>query len=254
LFHGIPGSRLLCPDEDETERAGVRLITIDRPGYGMSSPDPGRTLLDWAADYVDWAAVVGLPPCPVVGWSGGGPYALACAARLPDHVTSVALLASTAPWDEVPNELAGLSDEVRQLMTLLRTDAPEAVDGVKARSQWYAEGWETMFEPGNGTADDALLAENGVLEPALAWMREGARQGTAGYVDDWIIDSLPWGFSLSDVSQDVHVWWGDDDQFVGRECAEYLARAIKRSTLTVLAGEGHMFPIRLWGEVLAALH
>ena len=111
-----------------------------------------------------------------------------------------------------------------------------------------------MFEPGWGSSDDALLAERDVLEPSVAEMREAARQGTSGYVEDWIADSLPWGFSPADVTNDVHIWWGDDDQLVSRACAEYLARAIKRSTLTVLAGEGHLFPIRRWREMLAALH
>ena len=108
-------------------------------------------------------------------------------------------------------------------------------------------------EPGMGTSDDSLLAEPGVLEPSLAQMREAARQGTTGYVEDWIADALPWGFSPSEVSHNVHVWWGDDDQVVGRDCAEYLTRAIKQSALTVLASEGHMFPIRHWGEILASL-
>ena len=162
-----------------TERAGVRLITVDRPGYGMASPRPGRTLLDWASDYAT---------------------------------------ARTA-----------------------------------ARYEWFAEGWVTVFDPGAGTADDALLAEDGVLEPALAWIEEAARQGGTGWAEDCFADALPWGFSPSQVTHDVHVWWGDDDQLVRRESAEHLARAIERSTLTVLAGQGHLFPIRHWEDILAKL-
>ena len=139
-------------------------------------------------------------------------------------------------------------------MTLVRRGAPEAVDGVKARCQWFAAGWETIFDPGMGSSDDALLAEPGVLEPSLGEMREAARQGTVGYVEDWMADALPWGFSPADVTCDVQIWWGDNDQLVSRECAEYLASAIKRSTLHVLTGEGHMFPVRHRGEMLAALH
>ena len=253
LFHGMPGSRLSCPDEVATDNAGVRLLIVDRPGYGMSSPNPGRTMLDCAADFVEWTDLIGLPPCPVVGWSGGGPYALNCAAHSPDRVTSVGLAASSAPVDEVPGEWESLPDEVRDLMARVRNGAPGAMDGIRERCQWFATGWETIFEPGWGTADDLLLAESGVFEPALAEMHEAARQGTTGYVEDWLADAMPWGFSLSDVPQRVHVWWGDDDQTVRRECAEYLAGAIKHSTLTVLEGEGHMFPIRHWAEILAAL-
>ena len=143
LFHGMPGSRLSCPDEEETERAGVRLITIDRPGYGVSSPHPGRTLLGWVSDYVEWAELVGLPPCPIVGWSGGGPYALACAVQRPECVTAVGLAASPAPLDEVPSEWDGLAAEVRDLIRLLRRDPPAAMEGINARCEWLATGWET---------------------------------------------------------------------------------------------------------------
>lgn len=253
LFHGMPGSRLFCPDTAATERAGVRLITVDRPGYGMSSPRPGRTLLDWASDYDEWAALIDLPPCPIVGWSAGGAYALACAVQCPDRVTSIALAASVAPMDEVPSELEALSDEGRDLVALIRRGAPDARARTAARYEWFAEGWATVFDPGAGTADDALLAEDGVLEPALVWIEEAARQGGTGWAEDCISDALPWGFSPSQVTHDVHVWWGDDDQLVRRESAEYLARAIERSTLTVLAGQGHMFPIRHWEDILAKL-
>jgi len=70
LLHGQPGSRLFCPDEEATQAAGTRLITIDRPGYGLSDPRPGYAIMDWASDYVELADQLELPPCPVVGWSG----------------------------------------------------------------------------------------------------------------------------------------------------------------------------------------
>jgi pimeloyl-ACP methyl ester carboxylesterase len=262
LLHGMPGSRLLCPDADATERAGVRLITIDRPGYGLSTPHPGRTLLGWVDDYVEWAELVGLPPCPIVGWSSGGPYALACAVRRPDYVTAVGLAASPAPLDEVASEWDGLSTETRALTELLRRDGPAALDGIRARCRWFVSDWETMFEPGWTSSrdridvvdpDDVLLAERKVLGPMLAEMREGARQGSAGYVEDWIAESLPWGFSPAEVRHDVHIWWGEGDLLVPRSCAAHFSRTIKRSTLTVLANEGHLFPLQHWQEMLAAL-
>ena len=98
---GRPGSRLLCPDEQATDAAGVRLITIDRPGYGLSDPRPHRTYRDWVRDYVELAERLDLPACPVVGWSGGGPYALASAV-CPGRVTSVGLAAIETPLDDDP--------------------------------------------------------------------------------------------------------------------------------------------------------
>jgi pimeloyl-ACP methyl ester carboxylesterase len=263
LFHGMPGSRLLCPDAEETARAEVRLITIDRPGYGRSSPRLGRTLLGWVSDYVEWAELVGLPPCPIVGWSSGGPYALACAVHRPECVTSVGLAASPAPLDEVSSEWDALSADTREITRLLRSGDPAAMERINARCRWFATEWQTMFEPGwasSGTGvdavdpDDALLAERDVLEPMLTQMREGARQGTAGYVEDWIAESLPWGFSPAETTHDVQIWWGERDLLVNRECAEHFAHVIERSTLTTFAGEGHLFPISHWREMLEALH
>jgi pimeloyl-ACP methyl ester carboxylesterase len=145
---------------------------------------------------------------------------------------------------------------------LLRRDAPAAMEGISARCQWFATEWRSMFEPGWASSrgdldvidpDDALLADRDVLEPMLAQMREAARQGTRGYVEDWIAESLPWGFSPTELSHEVHIWWGDGDQLVSRDCAEHFGRAIKRSALTVLAGAGHLFPLQHWQGMLAAL-
>jgi pimeloyl-ACP methyl ester carboxylesterase len=253
LLHGMPGSRLLCPDDVANVDAGVRLITIDRPGYGRSSPNAGRSMLDWIGDYGEWFQMVGLAPCPIVGWSAGGPYALACAARCPELVTSVGLAASTAPLDEVPSRWDSMSVEVRVLIELLRTDAAAATERIAARCAWFATDWASVLEPGWGSADDAVLTEQDVVDTFLAGMAEAARQGTSGYVEDWIADSLPWGFSATEVTQDTHIWWGDDDQTVLRPCADYFKRAIPRSTLTVLADEGHLFAIRHWQAMLTAL-
>ena len=82
------------------------------------------------------------------------------------------------------------------------------------------------------------------------------RQGAERPVDvqDWIAESLPWGFSPAEVSHDVHIWWGDGDLLVARACAEHFARTIRRSTLTVVPGEGHLIPLQHWQEMLAAMH
>jgi pimeloyl-ACP methyl ester carboxylesterase len=253
---------LLCPDEEQTVEAGVRVITLDRPGYGLSSPNPGRTLLSWVDDYIEWAGLVDLPPCPIIGWSSGGPYSLACAAHHPELVTSVLLAASPGPLDEVPGAWDRLPDDVLDLTQRLRRDAVLPIDAIRARCQWFEDGWPSMFESGwavpAGSSvvdpDDVLLADPKVLEPMLAEMREAARQGVEGYVEDWIAESLPWGFSIASVRQPVHVWWGDGDQLIPGDDAEHLARAIKRSELVVLPGEGHLFPLQHWGDMLAVLN
>jgi pimeloyl-ACP methyl ester carboxylesterase len=97
FFHGTPGSRLFRPPDEITSRVGVKLICVDRPGYGNSTFQTGRRILDWPEDIVQIADNLGLDTFAVVGHSGGGPYALACAHRLSDRVSLAATLAGAGP-------------------------------------------------------------------------------------------------------------------------------------------------------------
>jgi len=98
LSHGAPGSRVFGPDAGATIEAGVRLITVDRPGYGRSDPQPNRQILDWPADVEELTAALRIGEYDVAGHSSGGPYALACAYRFPDRVKHVALISCIAPY------------------------------------------------------------------------------------------------------------------------------------------------------------
>ncbi|HEX9260700.1 MAG TPA: hypothetical protein VF855_14260, partial [Acidimicrobiales bacterium] len=92
-----------------------------------------------------------------------------------------------------------------------------------------------------------------ILQPLRDQVREAARQGTAGLVADSVASWLPWGFALSDIRGPVNLWWGDRDAIVRREDAECLAERIPGATLTILRGEGHLFPIAHWGQMLATV-
>jgi pimeloyl-ACP methyl ester carboxylesterase len=247
---------LFCPDERATAAAGVRLITLDRPGFGRSDARPGRSLLSWVDDYVEVARQLELDACPIIGWSGGGPYALACAVRAPEVVSAVGLAASDGPWDEVPGALDALPAEVRAIRRELVADPGSVVDVVRARPAWYADDWERMFAS-VGTLgddpDDVLMSQSDVLEPMKVWMGEGARQGAEGYVEDWIAELGPWGFSLADIDLPVFVWWGEADRLVDRAHTEYLAAAIPGASLLTYPGEGHLFPVTHWAETLDAI-
>jgi pimeloyl-ACP methyl ester carboxylesterase len=256
LFHGRPGSRLLCPDEDATAAAGVRLITVDRPGYGRSDPRPGRTLLDWADDVEELADRFDLASFPIIGWSSGGPHALACGIRIPTRVTAIGLAASPGPCDAVPGAWEDQPEEVRTLTELLRRDPSAALDGIRKRLQWFADDPESLLARGGGgpdDPDDAILADPTVLEHMNLWMREGARQGSTGFVEDWIAEQGPWGFSASEIPHEVHVWWGERDALVKRADTEYLAFALPRAGLTTYPNDGHLFPVTHWREMLGSL-
>ncbi len=257
LFHGRPGSRLLCPDEDATDSLGVRLITIDRPGYGRSDPTEYLSLRSWTDDYTEFHALLGLPSCPIVGWSGGGPYALACAALAPPLVTSVGLAASVGPFDDVPGARDQEPPEISQLLDLLlKGDRARAIAGIRKRLQWFADDPLSLFdgfaEP--GSPDDALLARPGVRERLNEFVREAARQGLVGLVADWIVAELPWRFAVADITHDVAVWLGaHDDPGLVRD-SEYLAATIPRASFVIYPEAGHLLAIPHWREMLLWLH
>ena len=175
----MPATRLQCPDADATTAAGVRLITVDRPGYGWSDPKPGSSLLGWADDYADLHTQLDLPPCPVMGWSGGGPYALACAFRLPAIVTSVGVAGSVGPITEVPGSF---SEEARRLSRLLPDDPQGVLDETVKKWQGFADdptslfdGWfEASDQP--PSPDARLFARPDVREAMTEWVRDAARQ------------------------------------------------------------------------------
>jgi pimeloyl-ACP methyl ester carboxylesterase len=251
LFHGAPGSRLLCPDEDATVSAGVRLITIDRPGYGRSDPDPELSVVTFSDDYAELHGLLGLPPCPILGWSGGGPYALACAVRTPALVSSVGLAASMAPAEQFGE---GWEDD-RRIADLLRLDRAAGVAEIAARYASLADDPASAFADWDDPNDPdvRLLALPDVREPMVQMVREGVRQGLVGVVADDAATYGPWGFSAAEVTQDVGVWLGSENR-VCRSDAEYLAATIPRATYVVFSGEGHLVPLPRWAEMLFWLH
>jgi pimeloyl-ACP methyl ester carboxylesterase len=256
LLHGMPGSRLLCPDEQATTAAGVRLIAPDRPGYGGSDPRPGRTIADGADDIADLIRQLDLAPLPVTGWSSGGPYALAAAARIPELVSSIGVIAGDGPPGDVPGYWDEATPELRDLVAAVRADPAAARPRVAERLKWYDADPGSIIDrvasdPSN--PDGALLSLPAVAQALRAMFVEGARQGVAGYVDDWIATVLPWGFALGDINRDVLLWWGDADRLTTRAHTEHLARTLPRARLTILPGEGHNVAATHWAEILAAV-
>lgn len=256
MFHGMPATRLQCPDADATLAAGVRLITVDRPGYGGSDPRPGRSLLSWADDFAELHAHLDLPPCPVMGWSGGGPYALACSFRLPAIVSSVGVSGSVGPMTEVPGSF---SEEARRLSRLLPVDPQGALDGVVAQWKGFADDPESIFDEwfadsdAPPSPDQRLFARPDVREAMIEWARDAARQGSAGAVADAMAFIQPWGFSLAEIRCDAAVWVGGDAP-ADRDESDYLAATIPGATYVVFPGEGHLAPLTHWAEMLAWLH
>jgi pimeloyl-ACP methyl ester carboxylesterase len=255
LHHGNPGSRLICPDVEATAAAGVRLLTVDRAGYGGSDPSTDASLGAAAADVAELQTALGIDACPVLGWSAGGAYALAAGALYPDRTTSVGVLCTLAPPDELPGERDAWPDAQRALVDRVRTGDPTAIDEVHARWQPWVDAPTLIVDrtlQHDTDPDRHLMALPEVAAALSAYWIEGARQGVAGASAGWMGTwALPWGFALAEVAVPVTIWHGTGDVILPVRHATFLAEAIPGAELRLFEGEGHLAPVDHFAEMLS---
>ena len=240
-FHGGLSSRLdAAPADHAAVAAGVRLLSPDRPGMGLSTYQPSRRLTDWPADVTALTESLGIERFAVMGWSAGGAYAAICAAKMGDRVTAAALLSSAVPLD-LYGTTRGLTLEDRTLLLLSRRTPWLAstlmkVSIVNSSNARLLHAAMRTFPP----ADRTVLREWGPPDLALAFVREAVRQGTEGCVQDYRIFGDPWGFSLEEIRIPVDIWEGADDRTGPPGYRAFLKRHIPQASVTVVPGEGHL--------------
>ena len=253
VFHGLPGSRFSRhPDGEIARRLHVHVFTFDRPGIGLSSPQPRRRILDWPRDVAEFADARGLDRFAVVGWSGGAPYALATAHELPERVTRVGLVAPVVPLTE-PAVARGLSSDLRRSALVGRV-APWAVTVAVARqARAFARDPEGMLERlfANGPECDRRVLDDPQLRQMLVdSRREAFRQGARALAADALLYLRPWGFDPADVRVPVRLWHGEEDATLAPAMGRHVASSLANCEATFLPGEGHMVCVTRWEEIL----
>jgi pimeloyl-ACP methyl ester carboxylesterase len=260
LVHGgTPNSRhLYLPAAIDAAARGLRLISYDRPGYGGSTPQPGRTVADCVADVRVICAELGIERLAMWGISGGGPHVLACAALLPDLVIAAASLASPAPLDaEGLDWFAGMGqDNADDIRLHLR-------DPVASRARMESQREASLAA---SAADLAVIlqtllspADAAVLKDALAEYlvysgHEGLAPGSQGWWDDGVAHVGEWGFQLSAISVPVLLMHGRQDQFVPFGHGQWLAVRIPGVEARLFDHDGHLtLLVNRIGEVHAWL-
>jgi pimeloyl-ACP methyl ester carboxylesterase len=251
--HGMPGSRLDHEADSDFYRAlGVRVITPDRPGYGLSDPSPGRTLLDWPADVAELADSLRLRRFGITALSGGGIYALACAAAIPDRLIGVVVTGCPGPMQR-KGALAGM-----RLLSgagiWLAARAPRMVEAaatllagiVRRHPRFFVDQSKRDKPP----VDRRWMSIPSVSAGAVDTLREAMRAGAWGYIQDLRVLSRPWDFALADVKVPVQLWHGDQDTVIPLHHGRYLAAHIAKATLRICPGEAHML---MWNHVAEIL-
>jgi pimeloyl-ACP methyl ester carboxylesterase len=273
-FHGFPSSRLEAyPLHPIATRLNIHVLAIDRPGFGMSPHDSNRRIADWPADVAAFADHLGLDRFAVLGVSGGGPYALACAAILPpERLLAVGVLAGATAWDRGVRT-PGMQWYRRLLYlaahycpTLLRVVSATLVAALRwlASTAWAERRIDAALQAldkaklAREKKDDgdaaALLAKPEEQSAPVAERRgrlmgllfEGFAQGTAGFVHETRLLTQDWGFRLEDIAYDkVQIWHGTKDSNAPVEGMREIAARIPRCDFKEYGedhyGMGHHF-------------
>jgi pimeloyl-ACP methyl ester carboxylesterase len=229
-LHGAIGSptqsdRLL---EEAIARSRVRYLMVDRPGFGGSDPLSGRRVIDFADDVEQLADALGLGRFSVLGVSAGAPYALACAAALPDRVAAVASV-STIPAGFSPQRSGRMAPHYRlALMGLLA--APRAlratVDPMLALVRRRPELLRKVFALGAYGGDRELLRTNEARELAARRFLAATARGSWPMIHDFLVCRSDWGFDLAEISPTVHLWHGTRDPVIPISHADRIRREL----------------------------
>ena len=243
-FHGNGSSRLEALIVAEAaESAGVRLIGLDRPGTGYSDAKIDYQLLDWPGDVAEAADQLGIERFAVEGFSGGGPYALACAYKIPHRLTACGLVApASGPF------LKGASSSGLRAGMWMLAQFPWLVQALARLSMGMGGSDEAGVEKALfrnrvrlGMADHQLLDSPEIRKAFAHASAESFRQGADVSVKDAIIFTGHWGFRVEEITfEKIFLWQGEQDRILPAASARLLAQALPHCTTTFYPDEGHL--------------
>lgn len=241
-FHGWPSSRLQgCLFDELAKKHGMRLICPDRPGIGLSDPQPGRTLEDWQQTLTELAAHVGADNWHVIAWSGGGPYVLATALLMPKRLLSASIICGAPP-------LIFLGDRemfwIYRLLIQLRKLLPTVLGGILKLGAVIAR-----MRPGClvhrlllkmlGAEDRRILSDPKVFKVVCEATLGALNRPAADVIADADIYLSEWGFEVSRISMPIHFWHGKQDRNIDWTYTQRLASLIPHAVTHFSEHDGH---------------
>ena len=254
-FHGFPGSRLEAMLlADRAIKKSIRIISIDRPGMGLSDFKKNRTLLDWPDDVVELADALGIDKFAVEGISGGGPYAAACAYKIPERLTSCAIISGLASKDLEIEKKIKLFSIIRIFPWIFKLIMWIQSRGIKEFEKAEKNMKKAMKK--FPEADRKVLSDPQILSLFIKESAEAFRQGSRGMYHEGKIYARSWGFNLEDISPKlkVYIWHGDADTSVPIAMGRGMCKIIPNCQGKFYPGEGHYSTIfNYYEDIIDAL-
>jgi pimeloyl-ACP methyl ester carboxylesterase len=245
FHHGSPGSAApFAPFDRAAAERRIALAFLSRAGFGDSSRQEGRRVLEAAADAAAIADHLGRETFLTTGWSGGGPHALACAALLPDRVLACATIAGVAPYDaEGLDWTAGMGEDNQVEYPLAARDPDASLEWLRPRAEAMAK-----IRPDEIVAElrsiisevDAAQVTGAFGESLAASFRGAFRHGPWGWFDDDQAFVHDWGFDLASIRVPVSVWQGEQDLMVPFAHGEWLVRHVPTARARLHPEHGHL--------------
>jgi pimeloyl-ACP methyl ester carboxylesterase len=231
FMHGTPGSRIgPFPRRALLHQLGVRLIAYDRPGYGGSDRLPLRSVVHAAADVKTIADALGIKQFSVVGRSGGGPHALACAAMMPNRVSRAAVLVGLAPRHADGLEwYAGMTESNRREYTIAESGVLALAQAIETSAEEIRNDPKQLLRnlgPELPLPDWRVVADNAIKKGMTRNFKEAVIRSGAGWVDDARSFTQEWGFDPADILVPTLLWHGAQDVFSPVAHTQWLARTI----------------------------
>ncbi|KLO30714.1 alpha/beta fold hydrolase [Mycobacterium haemophilum] len=257
-LHGTPGARRQIPTEARVyaEHHNIRLIGVDRPGIGASTPHQYPAITAFADDLRVIADTLGIGRMAVAGLSGGGPYTLACAARLPDRVVAAGVLGGVAPTtgpDAISGGAMALGVLVAPLLKMgggpLRVCASLLIRAARPVASPALDVYGLL----SPRADRHLLARPEFKAMFLDDLLTGSRKQLAAPFADVIAFARHWGFGLDEVKVPVLWWHGDHDHIIPFSHGEHVVSRLPDAELVHLPGESHLAGLGRGEEILSTL-
>jgi pimeloyl-ACP methyl ester carboxylesterase len=257
-LHGTPGARRQIPEAVrlQADELGIRVVGIDRPGVGSSTPYRYGSLLDFATDLTRVADHLRIERFAIIGLSGGGPYALASCYALPDRVMAAAVLGGVAPTrgdDAPPGGFVGRMAPLGPLATAFRAPLSLGLTAFVWAVRPVASPAFELYARISPEGDQRVFARPEIKAMFLDDLLTGSRRGMAAPVLDFLLFARPWGFSVRDITVPVRWWHGDADPIVPLAHGQHIVSLIPDAEIYVRPGESHLGGFGAADEVLPVL-
>lgn len=261
VFHGTPGSKFWYSEDDEHAHSlGVRIISTDRPGFGTSDKMANRSLLDWPNDLLELADGLGLDQFSVIGVSGGGAYAAACAYTIAHRLSHVSMVSSVAPFKNGKPPKSMLKEN--RIAFALCKYAPWLVNYSyklqKKLMEQKPEKFIAEVKKGNkhlNEGDRQYIQTDEQIKDMMVHLKGAFLIRVDGVVEELILLAKPWGFEFKDIDIPIHIWHGESDRMAPFEEIENVARALPQPIKHFVPKAGHFLidDETIWRNILEVI-